>query len=56
MHYHVPGATFKMLPVTELTKRFPADAVRWIEGSTVELTPATLPPTQQLIVLEPSTN
>lgn len=56
MHYHVPGATFKMLPISELTKRFPADAVRWIEGPTVELTQATLPAAQQLIVLKPSTN
>jgi hypothetical protein len=54
MHYQLPGATFKMLPVTELTGRFPAEAVVWAEGPEIELQPDTLPPPTKIIVLKSS--
>lgn len=55
MHYALPGLTFKMLPVTEFTNRFPAQAVRWVDSCEGELTRATLPEPTQVIVLKPGT-
>jgi len=55
MHYLLPGASFNMLPVTDLASRWPADQVVWHQGSTVTFTPATLPSRRQLHVLLPST-
>lgn len=37
MHYHLPTATFFMLPVTDLTSQFPSESVTWAESSEVEL-------------------
>lgn len=54
MHYRLPGATFKMLPVTELTQRFPPEAVVWAESAEIELQPATLPPPTKIVVLKSS--
>ena len=55
MHYLLPGASFKMLPVTDLAGRWPADQVVWHQASTVAFTPATLPSRRELHVLLPST-
>jgi L-ascorbate metabolism protein UlaG (beta-lactamase superfamily) len=55
MHYRLPGTKIKMLPVTDFTNRFSSDAVMWIDGSTIELTPTALPAKLRVIVLEPST-
>ena len=54
MHYKLPGATFKMLPVTELTGRFPAEAVVWAESAEIDLQPDTLPPPTRIVVLKSS--
>jgi L-ascorbate metabolism protein UlaG (beta-lactamase superfamily) len=54
MHYFHPKGRLKILPVTEFTKRYPADMVTLVGGSELELTPATLPATQHIYVLEQS--
>jgi L-ascorbate metabolism protein UlaG (beta-lactamase superfamily) len=55
MHYRLSGTRIRMLPVTDFTSRFPPDAVMWIDGSTIELTPTALPAELRVIVLKPST-
>ena len=55
MHYKLPGASFNMLPVTDLASRWPADQVVWHDTSTITLTPATLPSRRELHVLTAST-
>lgn len=54
MHYRIPGPEFFMLPVTELTSRFPADQVKFIGNSVVELSRENLPEATQIYVLEPT--
>jgi L-ascorbate metabolism protein UlaG (beta-lactamase superfamily) len=55
MHYRVETARMSMLPVSAFTDRFPAEHIRWVDGSEIELGKETLPPEQQVIVLQPST-
>jgi L-ascorbate metabolism protein UlaG (beta-lactamase superfamily) len=55
MHYQVPNATFKMLPVTDFTNRWPAEEVVWYDTATVTLTADTLPSQPRVFVLPPST-
>ncbi|MCC7354551.1 MAG: MBL fold metallo-hydrolase [Anaerolineae bacterium] len=55
MHYRLPGSTFKMLPVTAFTSRFPPEAVEWSDGPEVELTRAALTAGPRVVVLKPST-
>jgi L-ascorbate metabolism protein UlaG (beta-lactamase superfamily) len=55
MHYQLPGASFKMLPVTDFASRWSADRVVWHNSSTLTLTAATLPSQRQLHVMAPST-
>lgn len=54
MHYHLPGTKVKMLPVTELTKRFPDEAVVWLDSVEIELSRDTLPDETKLWVLQSS--
>jgi|SRR5579859_2323022 len=55
MHYQLPSATFKMLPVAEFTGRFPAEEVVWQSGPTLALTADTLPSQRRVYVLPPTT-
>lgn len=54
MHYALPSANFKMLPVTDLTSRFPAERVVWHDSAEIELSRETLPTETQIIVLKSS--
>jgi hypothetical protein len=54
MHYHLPGTRVKMLPVTELTGRFPAEMVTWIDGPEIEVSRETLPAETKIVVLKSS--
>jgi L-ascorbate metabolism protein UlaG (beta-lactamase superfamily) len=54
MHYRLPGTRLKMLPVTDLTDRFPAEAVVWVDGPEVELSLETLPADLRIFVLKSS--
>jgi len=54
MHYHLPGTKVKMLPVTELTGRFPDEQVTWLDGPDVEFHVDTLPAKTHLYVLKSS--
>jgi L-ascorbate metabolism protein UlaG (beta-lactamase superfamily) len=55
MHYGVPGCKVRMLPVTDLTKLFPAEDVEFTGQSEIAFTPETLPERTRIVVLEPST-
>lgn len=52
MHYFVPQGRLKILPVTEFTKRYPADQVTFVQGSELEVTREALPSTMHIYVLE----
>lgn len=52
MHYFVPQGRLKILPVTEFTKRYPAEQVTFVQGSELALTRETLPPSLHIYVLE----
>lgn len=54
MHYKIPGPTFHMLPVTELTSYFPADAIEWCDASSVALSRDTLPTATRAYILQPA--
>jgi L-ascorbate metabolism protein UlaG (beta-lactamase superfamily) len=54
MHYAIPYANFKMLPVSELTDRFPAEKVTWLDGAEIELSWETLPAETHIFVLKSS--
>lgn len=54
MHYHLPGTKVKMLPITELTGRFPAEMVEWADSAEIEVTPQTLPVETRIVVLKSS--
>jgi L-ascorbate metabolism protein UlaG (beta-lactamase superfamily) len=54
MHYQLPSATFKMLPVTDFTGRFPAGEVVWQSQPTLTLTAGTLPSQRRVFVLPPT--
>lgn len=54
MHYRIPGPEFFMLPVTELTSRFPKERVKWIDSAEVELRRDALPDATQIYVLRPA--
>lgn len=54
MHYDIPGLTGNIFPVNVLTDRFPSDAVLWLDSTEVELSRATLPAQQQIVVLKPT--
>ena len=55
MHYKLPGASFNMLPVTDLASRWPEGSVVWHDTSTVSFTADTLPGRRELHVLQAST-
>ena len=54
MHYHLPGTKVKMLPVTELTSRFPEGDVAWVDSAEVEFNRDSLPAETRLFVLKSS--
>jgi L-ascorbate metabolism protein UlaG (beta-lactamase superfamily) len=54
MHYAIPYANFKMLPVTELTRRFPAEQVTWLDSADLELSQKSLPAETHIFVLKPT--
>jgi L-ascorbate metabolism protein UlaG (beta-lactamase superfamily) len=54
MHYKLPGTRLKMLPVTDLTDRFPAEAVVWVDGPEVEFSRESLPSDLRIFVLKSS--
>ena len=51
MHYRIPGPRFFMLPVTELTGRFPEEIVDRAAGSEVEFTRESLPAETRILIL-----
>lgn len=55
VHYQLPGAIPKMLPITAFTDRFPPEQVMWNDSSEIQLTRADLPNSMKVIVLKPST-
>jgi len=55
MHYQLPNASFKMLPVTDFTSRFTAEEVVWQADPTLSLAADTLPRSRRVIVLPPTT-
>lgn len=54
MHYYHERGVLKILPVTALADRYPAEAVEWRDSSALDLTPDTLPDTMRVIVLQQS--
>lgn len=52
MHYFHPQGRLKILPVDDFLARYPAVMVTRVAGTTLELTPETLPPTLRIFVLE----
>lgn len=54
MHFYNERGVLKILPVTALTDRYPAGMVEWRDGSTLDMTPATLPTEMRFIVLQQS--
>jgi L-ascorbate metabolism protein UlaG (beta-lactamase superfamily) len=54
MHYAIPGARPRMLPVQTFTDMFTLNEVEWIQESSVQFQRATLPATTRLFVLSPS--
>jgi L-ascorbate metabolism protein UlaG (beta-lactamase superfamily) len=54
MHYQLPTSKPAMLPVTEFTGRFPAEAVLWAAGPEIELTQLDMPEGPRVIVLQAS--
>lgn len=55
MHYMLPSSTFTMLPIEAFTRYSPPEAVQRIDGPEIEITRATLPESQRVIVLQAST-
>lgn len=54
MHYRIPGPEFFMLPVTEFTSRYPAQAVEVLDSTTLELSKDSLPDQTKIYVLQPA--
>jgi len=52
MHYYVPQGRLDILPVTAFTDRYPEEAVTWIKGPELTLTPDSLPSKRHIYVLE----
>lgn len=55
IHYRLPGAIPKMLPVNAFTDQFPKEQVVWSPSSEIEITRANLPDEMRVFVLQPST-
>jgi L-ascorbate metabolism protein UlaG (beta-lactamase superfamily) len=51
MHYAIPGARPRMLPVKAFTDMFRSNEVEWIEGPIVEFQRSTLPLTTRIFVV-----
>lgn len=55
MHYNNDRCPLQVEPVTSFTKRYPAEQVRWVNGTTIELNKSDLPAEpMQIIVFEES--
>ena len=54
MHYRIPGPRFFMLPVSDFIAYFPAETVRRLETSEVDLDPDSLPEETRILLLEPA--
>jgi L-ascorbate metabolism protein UlaG (beta-lactamase superfamily) len=55
MHYALPGAIPKMVPVTAFTNLFSPEQIVWLDTAEVEFSTATLPKELTVYVLKPST-
>jgi len=53
MHYRIPGAKPRMLPVTDFTARYRPDQVTWAKMPTLEMTRADRAGPMRLVVLPP---
>jgi L-ascorbate metabolism protein UlaG (beta-lactamase superfamily) len=53
MHFQIPGAKPRMLPVTAFTSLFRLDEVEWAGTSSLEIEKSNLPQSQRVLVLEP---
>ena len=54
MHYNNDRCPLEIYPVTEFTKRYPEEQVRWLKGSVLELERNDLSEDMQIIVFEES--
>ena len=54
MHYYSPRGVLNILPVDDFLARHPAEMITRVAGATLELTPATLPATPRIYLLEQS--
>jgi L-ascorbate metabolism protein UlaG (beta-lactamase superfamily) len=54
MHYKLPGTRLKMQPITDFTRYFSEETVRWVDGAELELSRETLPAETQVVVLKSS--
>jgi L-ascorbate metabolism protein UlaG (beta-lactamase superfamily) len=54
MHYQIPKLRLEILPLEAFTSRYREDVVTRVGSTAVELSPATLPSTFQIFVLEPA--
>lgn len=54
MHYQIPGPRFFMLPVTELTGKYPPSMIEWVEGSDISFSKKSLPNEPRIFVLKPT--
>ncbi len=54
MHYYHPRGWLQIEPVDAFLARYPADMITRVGGPQLELTPATLPATRHIYVLEQS--
>jgi L-ascorbate metabolism protein UlaG (beta-lactamase superfamily) len=54
MHYQIPKLKVDILPLEAFTSRYPEYAVKRLEATEVELSPATLPRVLRIYVLNPA--
>jgi hypothetical protein len=56
MHYRIPNLKLNILGLEAFTSRFPKEIVALHPTSTLEITAASLPPSMQVIALQPAAN
>jgi L-ascorbate metabolism protein UlaG (beta-lactamase superfamily) len=54
MHYYSPHGRLQIYPVSEFTRRYPAEMVTFVDGPELEITRAGLPASLHIFVLEQS--
>ncbi len=54
MHYRTPGPRFFMRPISDFTSMYADEMVQYRDTNVIELSKETLPPSSQIIVLQPA--